>query len=146
MTRPLPTALALCLLAMVFSFAHAGAQEDAAPQDVQEAFDNLRSLWASGSADGIVRQIGDRVNLHLDDQATGNYSRKQATPVLREYFQRTQIDRVEHKKFKGSGASWSEECKYEYRLPGEQEPRRAKLYLQIRNVDGRWILQEARVY
>lgn len=118
--------------------------EDSPPPAVEQLFNSLRSSWRSGNADGIVQHIGERVRLYLDGQASDTFSRKQAPGVLRAYFGRTRIETMEHKEYKGSGSSWYEVVKYEY-YPEGGGLVRGTLTLQLRQAEGRWILDTATV-
>lgn len=118
---------------------------DDPPADVKAVFESLCSQWKGGSADGLAQYFGDNVSLALDDQVNGNYSKKQAKQQLREYFQRTAVEKVEHNKYVAVGGGWSEECKYEYR-PAGGGLQKKKISFQIRNESGRWILQSVSVY
>ncbi len=133
--------LAVALLAGV----PARAGDDDPPDDVAQVFSSLRSSWQSGSADGVAQYFGEMVGLFLDAQANSTFKRKQAPGVLRAYFERTQVEKLEHKKYKKQGAGWSQTLKYEYRGAGDREAVKGTLILQIRNADGRWILDSAHV-
>jgi hypothetical protein len=136
---------ALLLVALMLPVGRACAEEDEAPAEVVQVFRSLRSLWRAGDAEGLAEHFGDRVGLYLDDQANNTFSRKQAPAVLRAYFGRTEISEMEHKKYRGQGSSWSEVIRYEYRRTGDSEAVKGTLTLQIQQVDGRWLLDSARV-
>ena len=138
------------LLAATLTFAlgagmPARAGEDDPPDDVAQVFSAIRSSWQSGSADGVTQHIGEMVGLFLDGQANSSFKRKQAPGVLRAYFDRTRVEKIEHKKYKKQGSGWSETLKYEYRGADDREVVKGTLILQLRNADGRWILESAHV-